>query len=292
MTPMPKALVVEDEHDLGELLTQYLTRRGFDTTLVTEGTAAIRIARELQPDLILLDIQLPDIDGFTVCETLKLERETNLIPIVMQTIMHLPEHQVRGWQVGANRYITKPYTLDQLNDAITEAIAWREEMQRKGAEGEIHFQFQSDVKYLEELNQLVSLLLLQTPFTPQQIQQLTTALREIATNAIEWGHRNQIDRVVTMTYRIDREKLTIIVRDSGPGFNPDQLPHAATPDDPTKHLMVREALGIREGGFGSMIARGLVDELSYNEKGNEARLVKYFQPRPRGENGSAQHDGA
>jgi DNA-binding response OmpR family regulator len=275
----PKVLIVEDAPDVGELLAEHLKRRGFEPILVAEGMAAIRIAREVIPDVILLDLMLPDIDGFTVCETLKLDRETNLIPVVMETALTAREHVVRGWQVGANQYVTKPFTLDQLNQAIDAALAWRAETQKRGTEGEIHFEFQSAVTYLEELNQLVSALLLHTPLTPQQVQQLNTALREVGTNAIEWGHRNQTDRVVTMTYRIDKEKVMLTVRDSGPGFDPQQLPHAASGDDPVKHLMVREALGIREGGFGIMIARGLVDELTYNEKGNEARLVKYFKPR-------------
>jgi DNA-binding response OmpR family regulator len=276
----PKVLIVEDAPDVGELLAEHMRRRGYDPILVTEGTAGIQVAREIMPDVILLDLMLPDIDGFTVCETLKLDRETNLIPIVMETALASREHVVRGWQVGANQYLTKPFSLEQLNQAIDDALAWRAEMQQRGMEGEIHFEFQSSVKYLEELNQLVSALLLHTPLTSQQIQQLTTALREIGTNAIEWGHRNQKDSVVTMTYRIDQEKVTLIVRDSGPGFDPRHLPHAASGDDPVKHLMVREALGIREGGFGIMIARGLVDDLSYNNSGNEARLVKYFVPKP------------
>lgn len=272
-----KALIVEDEPDTGELLSQHLTRRGFVPTVVTEGTKAIRLARELKPDFILLDLMLPDIDGFSVCETLKLDRDTNLIPIVMETVLSEREHIVHGWQVGANRYLTKPFTLDELDRAIFEALTWREEIQRHGTEGEVHFEFQSDVRFLEELNQLVSMLLLHTSLQPEQVQQLTVALREIGTNAIEWGHSKQIDRLITMTYRIDKEKVTLIVRDSGPGFNPKNLPHAAKEDDPTGHIMVREALGLREGGFGLMIARGLVDELSYNETGNEARLVKYLR---------------
>lgn len=273
----PRVLIVEDEPDLGALLSEHLRRRGFDPLLVGEGAAAIRAAREQAPDVILLDLMLPDMDGFSVCETLKLERETNLIPVIMETALSEREHVVRGWQVGANRYLTKPYSLEQLNQAIVEALAWREQTRRHGLQGEVHFQFQSDIQYLEELNQLVSIMLLHTPLSPREINQLATALREIGTNAIEWGHQNQIDRVVTMTYRIDREKVELIVRDTGPGFQRDQLAHAASPEDPTRHLMVREALGLREGGFGLMIAQGLLDELSYNDVGNEARLVKYFR---------------
>src|SRR5207247_9120594 len=86
-------------------------------------------------------------------------------------------------------------------------------------------------------------------------------------------------RIVNCVYRIDPQKITIVIRDSGPGFDPKNLPHAAKPEDPIAHMMVRETLGLRDGGFGILLARGLVDELEYNETGNEVRLVKYFPPR-------------
>ena len=68
----------------------------------------------------------------------------------------------------------------------------------------------------------------------------------------------------------------LIIRDQGPGFNPGQIPHAASDEDPIGHLDVRNELGIREGGFGIMLAKGLVDEFHYNEKGNEVTLIKRF----------------
>ena len=61
-----------------------------------------------------------------------------------------------------------------------------------------------------------------------------------------------------------------------------KLPHAANPEDPTTHMMVREVLGLREGGFGILMARGLVDDLQYNETGNEVRLIKYFAAKANG----------
>jgi anti-sigma regulatory factor (Ser/Thr protein kinase) len=105
------------------------------------------------------------------------------------------------------------------------------------------------------------------------------AVREMGLNAIESGHEKQPDRIVTVTYRIDSEKITIVVRDTGPGFNRADLPQAAKPEEPLAHMEVREKMGLREGGFGILMARGLVDDLQYNEKGNEVRLIKYFPPR-------------
>jgi len=274
-----KALVVEDEVDTGQLLAEYLRRWGFEPTVLTEGKPAIPWAREHRPDLILLDLMLPDVDGYDVCETLKLERETNLIPVIMVTARTQHEEKIHGLQVGANRYLTKPFMPEDLHRAILDAFAWREDMERGGTEGEIHFQLQSDTQHLEELNHLLASLFLFSGLSESQVKQLTTAVREMGTNAIEWGHRKQVDQIVTIIYRIDPEKVTIVIRDTGPGFDPTNLPHAAHEDDPIAHMMVRDALGLREGGFGILMARGLVDDMQYNETGNEVRLIKYFPPR-------------
>ena len=102
-------------------------------------------------------------------------------------------------------------------------------------EGEIRFQLVSDTKYLEELNHLLGSLFLFSGLTQPQVKQLTTAVRELGTNAIEWGHRKQVDRIVTVDYQIDAAKITLDIKDTGPGFNPAHLPHAASPDDPVGH---------------------------------------------------------
>src|SRR6516225_3858727 len=257
-----KALIVDDEVELGELLAEHLRRWGFEPTLHTEGKGAVDWARQHMPDVILLDLMLPDIDGYSICETLKLDRETNLIPVIMTTALTDQEDKVHGLQVGANAYLVKPFTAETLNRAIENALNWLDDLKRNGTQGEIRFHLQSDTHYLEELNHLLGSLFLFSGLTQQQVKQLTTAVRELGTNAIEWGHQKQSDRIVTVDYRIDPEKITIDIKDTGPGFNPTNLAHTAYPDDPISHMMVRETLGIRDGGFGIMLSRGLVDELS------------------------------
>ena len=118
-----KALIVEDERDLGQLLGEHVRRWGFEPTLFHEGKGVVNWVRLNQPAVILLDLMLPDTDGYTICETLKLERETNLIPVVMVTALSGQEEKVKGLQVGANRYITKPFAADDLRRAIQDAIA-------------------------------------------------------------------------------------------------------------------------------------------------------------------------
>jgi two-component system, OmpR family, response regulator len=268
-----KALIVDDEIELGQILAEHLRRWGFEPTVHTEGKQAVDWSRHQQPEVLLLDLMLPDIDGYAICETLKLDRETNRIPIIMTTALSGHEDRVRGLQVGADCYLTKPFTSEQLHQAMTDAFAAQEEIGKHGTEGAIRFHLQSDTQYLEELNHLLGSLFLFSGLEPTQIRQLATAVRELGTNAIEWGHQKEVDRIVTVDYRIDSEKVTIDIKDTGPGFNPQNLPHAAQSDDPIGHMMVRETLGLREGGFGILMSRGLVDELEYNEKGNEVRLV-------------------
>jgi len=100
---------------------------------------------------------------------------------------------------------------------------------------------------------------------------------EMGQNAIEWGNRHRAEALVRVTYRTYEDRVEIVIRDEGPGFNPREVPHAARPDDPIAHMDVREKLGLREGGFGMMISRGMLDELRYNAKGNEVTLVKRFR---------------
>lgn len=274
-----KALIVEDEPELADLFAEILRLRGLTAHILHVGAPAPIWVRNHRPDLVLLDLMLPDRDGYSVCQELKLDRETNLTPIVMVTARAAHQDRVKGLAVGANEYVTKPFTVEQLNAAIDRALAWRDELGQSGARGEIHFELRSDARALEELNDMLASLFLFTGLPESSVRQLTTAIREMGMNAIEWGHRKQIDRLVNVTYRIEPDKVVIKIKDTGPGFNPRELPHAADPDDPAKHMEVRDALGLRAGGFGILMTKGLVDELKYNETGNEVRLVKYVTPK-------------
>src|SRR5215467_326951 len=96
------ALVIEDEPELAMILAEHLKSWGFTPTLLDVGKPAVSWVREHRPDLVLLDLLLPDMDGFEICEALKLDRETNLIPLIMVTALSAEEDKVHGLQVGAN----------------------------------------------------------------------------------------------------------------------------------------------------------------------------------------------
>jgi DNA-binding response OmpR family regulator len=272
-----RILVVDDDTALAEMIGIVLRTEGFDPVFCEDGSLAVDTFRSAKPDLVLLDLMLPDSDGFELCEQLKRNRDTNLIPVVMVTALNDPNHRLSGVRVGANGYLTKPFLPSQLFEAMDQALAWRDEHLNRGTTGEINFDVRSEITYLQQTNDMLSDLFHHTPLTERQIKDLKQVVMEMGGNAIEWGHRKNADLTVRITYRIDPEKVTLIIRDQGPGFNPNTVPHAASDDDPIGHLDIRNELGIREGGFGIMLAKGLVDDFHYNDKGNEVTLIKRFR---------------
>ncbi len=275
---MPRnVLIVDDERDTNEILATLVQARGLKPIQLYEGSGVVDAVRRYKPDLVLLDLMLPGTDGFAVCEQLKRNRETNLVPVLMVTALNDPNHHAQGVRVGANGYVTKPFTPDQLFSAMDKALAWRKEHEDHGITGEIHFDIRSELTYLQQVNDLLADLFAHTPLTERQIKDLRQAVMEMGGNAIEWGHKKNADLPLHITYRIDPQAVTLVIKDQGPGFNPKHLPHAAQEEDPIGHLDVRSELGIREGGFGIMLAKGLVDEFRYNEIGNEVTLVKRFE---------------
>ena len=277
---MPRTvLIVEDERDTNDILANLVQARGYEAVQLYTGSQVAPAVREHSPDLILLDLMLPDLDGFAVCDQLKRNRETNLIPVIMVTALNDASYRAAGVRVGANGYLSKPFTPEQLFEVMDKALAWRDEHEDKGTHGEINFDIRSEATYLMQANDLLADLFAHTSLTERQIKDLRQVVMEMGTNAIEWGHRKNAELVLTIIYRIDPEAITLIIRDQGPGFNPKQIPHAASDEDPIGHIDVRNDLGIREGGFGIMLAKGLVDEFRYNDKGNEVTLIKRFEAK-------------
>jgi anti-sigma regulatory factor (Ser/Thr protein kinase) len=120
---------------------------------------------------------------------------------------------------------------------------------------------------------------LDTDLAAETRESVAYAFRELLLNAIEWGGKLDPSRTVRISYLRARRMVLYRIADPGPGFNIDDLPHAAVghaPDAPIAHVDVREAQGLRPGGFGLLMVRSTVDELLYNEKRNEVVFVKYL----------------
>ena len=119
---------------------------------------------------------------------------------------------------------------------------------------------------------------LQTGIPEGSREELMMAFREILMNAIEYGAEFHAAKVVEVAAVHTQRAIVFYVRDPGAGFRWDEIPHAAVsnpPEAPIAHMEVREAIGMRPGGFGILTAKGIVDEVMYSEVGNEVLLIKY-----------------
>lgn len=104
-------LVVDDEPAIRELLRFHLTKDGFEVVTAADGREALKLAREHRPDLILLDLMLPDVDGFELCRTLRAE---STVPIVMLTARKEDVDKILGLELGADDYVTKPFNPREI----------------------------------------------------------------------------------------------------------------------------------------------------------------------------------
>ncbi len=102
-----RILVVDDEHIVTEVVERYLLREGYEVKIAFDGTQALRIAREWNPHLVILDLMLPEIDGLDVCRQL---RQDNPVPIIMLTAKGEETDRIIGLELGADDYIVKPFS--------------------------------------------------------------------------------------------------------------------------------------------------------------------------------------
>ncbi len=109
-----RLLLIEDDYDVAEMLLMYFTSQGYDTLHADNGTDGVALARSQFPNLILLDIMLPDMDGYDVCLRLRRMALTKFIPILFLTQRDERASKVRGLELGADDYITKPFDVDEL----------------------------------------------------------------------------------------------------------------------------------------------------------------------------------
>jgi phosphate regulon transcriptional regulator PhoB len=109
-----KVLVVDDEKDILDLVRHHLEKEGFRCLQASDGGAALRLARETRPDLLILDLMLPGLDGLEVCRRLRREAHTAGLPIIMLTAKAEEVDRVVGLEVGADDYIVKPFSPREL----------------------------------------------------------------------------------------------------------------------------------------------------------------------------------
>lgn len=150
-TTQASILIIDDTRDNLRLLTQILTQRGYKVLAASDGEQALEAAATIAPNLILLDIMMPGMDGYTVCERLKARPETAHIPVIFISALNEPLDKVKAFTAGGVDYLTKPFQVEeilarvnvhltlshlqrQLEDANAKLAAQNQELQQRNAE--------------------------------------------------------------------------------------------------------------------------------------------------------------
>ena len=119
----PRILVVEDDFDISNMLRIYFQSQGYEVAVASRGGDALEMCRQQLPNIVVLDIMLPDIDGYEVCRQLRSNLRTSHIPIIFLTQKDERSDKIQGLELGADDYITKPFDVEELRLRVKNAIA-------------------------------------------------------------------------------------------------------------------------------------------------------------------------
>lgn len=275
---MNTILVVDDDRMTRHVLRKVLTAAGFSTSVAKDGVEALKALGSRDFDLLLLDVWMPRMTGLDLLVELR-SRKTRPRVIVM-TSDDTPETLLTAVRDQAFMYLHKPIAHDALLETVRDALKAPESAPIEVVSARPEW-VELVVPCTHEAAERIHSVMAQlgTNLDPGMRESLAYAFRELLTNAIEWGGKLDPDRKVRIACLRTPRMLMYRIADPGPGFDIDDLPHAAigqSPDDPIAHMQVREDKGIRPGGFGLLMVRESVDELLYNEKRNEVVFVKYL----------------
>ncbi len=123
-----RILVVEDDVDIANMLRIYFTGQDYQVEVANRGTDALRLCQKQIPDLVVLDIMLPDMDGYTICRELRTTTRTSHIPIIFLTQKDERSDRIAGLELGADDYITKPFDIEELKLRVKSAIRIHQRM--------------------------------------------------------------------------------------------------------------------------------------------------------------------
>jgi anti-sigma regulatory factor (Ser/Thr protein kinase)/ActR/RegA family two-component response regulator len=276
--PAKTALIVDADHQVGELLARILDPETWSIQHAADNRAALALAEARAFDLILTGEKTSGREDVELLR--KIRRVRPHTRLIILTDESTPADVVASMRHRAFSYFSKPFSLDSLAGMVriaTEGPCWDDGIEVLSATPAlIHLLARCDLKTADRLLQFLREI---ADLPDAEKEAVATAFREMLHNAIEHGGHFDPNQYVEISYLSARHVVMCRVKDPGEGFSLEEIRHAAIanpPDDPIRHVTYREAQGLRAGGFGVLLARNLVDELIYGEKGNEVHLIKYL----------------
>jgi CheY-like chemotaxis protein/anti-sigma regulatory factor (Ser/Thr protein kinase) len=276
---MKSALLIDADPEIREMLREVLDPREWSVRHAANNAAALERVKQQPFDLIITS------DKTSGCEDVELLRKIRSVRahtrLIILTGESTPTAVIDSMRERAFSYFSRPFSLQALAEMVYMAAdgpAWDDGIEVVSATPEwIRVLTRCDLKTADRLIQFLQEV---GDLPEEEGSAVAMASREMLLNAMEYGGKFQPDQWVEISYVRTRHMVMCRVKDPGEGFTLDEIEHAAiaNPDeDPLRHVTARDAQGLRPGGYGVLLAKKMVDELIYSEKGNEVLLVKYLE---------------
>jgi anti-sigma regulatory factor (Ser/Thr protein kinase)/ActR/RegA family two-component response regulator len=278
------ALVIDVDPEVRSMLQSVLDPAVWSVRHAPDNRAAFALAEASPFELIVTSDKTSGREDVELLRKIRRVRpHTRLIILTDQSV---PSYVIDSMKERAFSYFSKPFSMNSLGEMIQSAIegpCWDDGIEVLSATPQwIRLVARCDVTTADRLVQFLHEI---ADLPEAESNAVGTAFREMLLNAMEYGGKFRPDQWVEISYVRARHMVMCRVKDPGEGFSLDEIEHAAiaNPDqDPIRHVTYRESKGLRPGGYGVLLAQKLVDELIYNEKGNEVLLVKYVDAAPAG----------
>jgi CheY-like chemotaxis protein/anti-sigma regulatory factor (Ser/Thr protein kinase) len=283
-----RILVADDDRTTRFAISSMLKKAGYAVTAVTNGAEALRNIQQKKFDLAFLDIWMPELTGLEVLARVR-AGESHPKMIIM-TSDGTPETVLRAIREQAYEYLSKPFPPNQVVEVAQRALKQDDSPPIEVISARPHWVELLIPCTREAAERIQTFLMKLEADLPDDLRNtIGLAFRELLLNAVEWGGKLDPNRKVRIAHVRCSRMVLYRVADPGPGFSFNGLTHAAVgqpADEPIAHVIVRDQLGIRPGGFGIAMTREMADELLYNEAQNEVMFIKYLSA-PAGVSGTA-----
>jgi DNA-binding NarL/FixJ family response regulator len=275
---IPRSLIVRSGPDIDQLLTSLFQQENWEIQFAANNTEALQLAKDTPFDLIITGERTPGKEDVELLRRLRMVRpHTRLIILTEEFI---PGDVLAAIRERAFSYFSRPFSTERITEMIRIAMSepfWDDGIEiLHGKPNWVRLCVRCD---LATANRLLQFFREASDLPDAETEEVATAFREILVNAMEHGGQFDPSQHVEVSYVRTKRMVLCRVKDPGQGFSLEELHHSAIAnpeENPFKHMETREAQGKRPGGFGILMATKLVDDLIYNDKGNEVLLVKYL----------------
>jgi len=273
-----RILVADDDRTTRFAISSMLKKAGYAVTAAKDGAEALRNIQKKSFDLVFLDIWMPKLTGLEVLARVRAGESRP--KIIIMTSYGTPETLLRAIREQAYEFLSKPFPPKEAVEVAARALKRDASPPIEVISAQPHWVELLIPCTREAAERIHSFLMKLEADLPDDLRNtIGLAFKELLFNAVEWGGKLDPNRKVRIAQVRASRLLLYRVADPGPGFSFKGLTHAAVgqpADEPIAHTNVRDQLGIRPGGFGITMIRGIADELLYNEAQNEVIFIKYL----------------